>query len=157
MKKDKLNVILLITNYIVLGLILISLMIYAKRMIKYCSSNTVKPTTCNTDSINTDTFDVSVYQPKSCKIYDGNIYITSDTSKFTVNYPYKLRWCAVSRELLTQGYNYGDTIVIDGTLMYDGKWVIHDVTNIRVKNRIDILIDNSMYVDLFKNCKITKL
>ena len=51
----------------------------------------------------------------------------------------KLRWVAVSRDLLSRWggkFNYGDTIVIEHKKKaIAGRWVIHDTMNKRFKNR----------------------
>lgn len=52
----------------------------------------------------------------------------------------KLRWCAVSRDLL-KVHSYGDTIQVfieDGHFL-NGRYVIQDTMNKRFTNRIDLL------------------
>ena len=59
----------------------------------------------------------------------------------------KLRWMALSRELLIQWngeFRYGDTVrVIAKDPSIDGLWVIQDTMNRRFKSRGDLLFDSS--------------
>lgn len=67
----------------------------------------------------------------------------------------KIRWCALSRDLIWDEYRqtihkqgfrglfeFGDTIVVKSNLnpQINGKWVVHDTMNKRYKNSIDFLI-----------------
>ena len=72
--------------------------------------------------------------------------------------PDKHRFVAVSRDFLNgenpMQLNYGDTIQIVGTWVYDGSWIVADTMNKRWSNRIDFLISKGQYIDKFENVKI---
>ena len=80
---------------------------------------------------------------------------TADGSTIDLRHPNKHRWCAVSQNLL-KTYNYGDTILVSGTWVYDGLWIIHDTMNKRYNNYIDFLVHRNMYINKWKNIKIVK-
>ena len=65
---------------------------------------------------------------------DGSII---DINKLNKN---KLRWVAISRNLLKK-YSMGDTIIIESEIKeLSGEWVIHDKMAKRWKNKIDFLL-----------------
>jgi hypothetical protein len=97
---------------------------------------------------------------------DSTPSITSDGSHITKNKINKLRWCALSRDLLNVPdrakndddgnwigkYKYGDTIQIlssDTSVSQNnsilGTWVVHDCMNKRYKKRIDFLVSKKYY------------
>jgi len=94
-----------------------------------------------TDTLNVD---VSVYYPTVWQC-DNTPNITADGSIIKDD-PFSNKWCAISRDLLKQGFNYGDTIELTGTWIYDGKYIIHDIMNKRYKHSIDLLISEGMYL-----------
>lgn len=72
----------------------------------------------------------------------GNPLITADGSRINLKKlkAGKLKWIAVSRDLLKH-YNFGDTVlVISENKRISGKWVIHDTMNSRFKRKIDFLL-----------------
>lgn len=85
---------------------------------------------------------VTRYNPvlKQC---DEDPLITADNSEIDLKKlkANKLRWVAVSRDLLLGEFSYGDTIKLtcrdDPSI--NGKYTIHDCMNKRWKNRVDIL------------------
>ncbi len=87
---------------------------------------------------------------------DSSPFITADNSKINKTHPLKHRWIAVSRDLL-EVFDYGDTVNVLGTWVYDGKWIIHDTMNKRFKNKIDFLVGKSDYLDKFDDVKIKKI
>ena len=85
---------------------------------------------------------------------DDSPFITSDGSKINKKYPFKHRWIALSRDLL-KSINYGDTIYIKGTWIYDGPWIVHDKMNRRYNDRVDFLIQEGMPSGAWKNVTLT--
>jgi len=93
---------------------------------------------------------VSVYNP-SISQCDSTPLITAsqlliDTNLLKQN---KLKWCAVSRNLLKRfnpkaNYNLLDTIQLDHNL-FKGKYIITDVTKDIYYNRVDVLHHNLKY------------
>ncbi len=86
---------------------------------------------------------------------DSTPLITADGTKIGKD-PYSQRIAAISRDLLDKGFSMGDTIRVEGTEIYDGLWVIHDKMNKRFTNKIDLLVNEGMKLDLFSNVKISK-
>ena len=70
---------------------------------------------------------------------NSQYWITADMSEIDTLHPDRHRWCAVSRDLLSEGFDMGDTIEVNGTWVYDGLWIIHDKMNKRYNDRIDFL------------------
>lgn len=69
--------------------------------------------------------------------------------------PQSHRYVAISRDL-EQWLSPGDTIEVSGTGIYDGKWLVADRMNRRWKRKIDLLINEDSYVDIFPNVTINK-
>ena len=96
------------------------------------------------------------YQPvvKQC---DKTPHITANNQKIDKQNPLNHRWIAVSRDLLIKHkLNYGDTVTIEGTWIYDGKWIVQDTMNKRFTKRIDFLIGKHNYGNLWNNVKLIK-
>lgn len=66
------------------------------------------------------------------------------------------KYIAVSRDLELH-FKGGDSVLIEGTNVYDGKWIIADRMNKRWANKIDFLVNHDSYIDKFENVQITKL
>jgi len=116
------------------------------------------------DSVETDTIQptttiykvsATCYFPASSQT-DNSPYITADNSKINKKHPLKHRWIAISRDLFNQGLNYGDTVIISNTWVYDGKWIIHDTMNKRFFNKIDFLVGSGDFVDMFEDVEVVK-
>lgn len=72
----------------------------------------------------------------------GNPLVTADGSKISLTAlkSGKLRWIAVSRDLL-KNYSFGDTVrIISDDKRVSGRWVIHDTMSPRHKMKIDFLV-----------------
>lgn len=85
---------------------------------------------------------VTAYQPLPSQC-DDTPYLTADGSNIRTKD--SVIWCAVSRDLMHWIVNFEDTIVLE---IYDKdtitvECVVHDVTNLRLQNTVDILITNS--------------
>jgi len=88
---------------------------------------------------------------------DDSPLLTANQKKINEQDPLSHRWIAVSRDL-KEFYAFGDTIVVSGTknAIYDGKWVVQDLMNVRWKNKIDFLVGKNDYIDKFENLTIKK-
>ena len=87
----------------------------------------------------------TMYNPVASQC-DSDPLVTADNSKINLTdlKNEKIRWCALSRDLLKRWggpYNYGDTLrVHHSDPKIKGLWVIHDTMNARWKKRIDFLV-----------------
>lgn len=96
---------------------------------------------------------VTVYNPVKEQCNADPLH-TADMSYIDTNLlkDRKIRWIAVSRDLIGTFCEFGDTVVIVSDNEYiSGEWVVHDLMNKRFEKRIDILSDK-MY-----NKKIGKI
>ena len=66
------------------------------------------------------------------------------------------KYIAISRDLELH-FESGDSVLIKGANVYDGKWIIADRMNKRWSNKIDFLVNHDSYIDKFENVQITKL
>lgn len=83
----------------------------------------------------------TMYHPVKSQC-SGNPLMTADGSKINLNAlrSGKIRWIAVSRDLLKH-YSFGDTVyVYADNEMLSGLWVIHDTMGPRHKMTIDFLM-----------------
>lgn len=100
-------------------------------------TETIVPTTV------VDTVTATVYHavPEQC---DEDYLTTASGRKIeNTNTAYDHRYIAVSRDLLKK-YNYGDKVLVTGTDIYDGIYIVADTMNRRYKGYIDILINPGM-------------
>jgi len=67
----------------------------------------------------------------------------------------KYRYIAISRDL-EEYFSKGDTVIVIGTWVYDGMWIVADRMNERWSNKIDFLIQRGQYQDNFKNVKMVR-
>lgn len=87
---------------------------------------------------------------------DNDPLITADNSKIDLNKlnSHKLRWIAVSRDLL-EHYSYGDKVLIKSSnTKLNGYWYVHDTMNKRFKNRIDFLVPVNDHYNFNKPIKV---
>lgn len=87
------------------------------------------------------------YYVVECTTYNATIgqcdstpFVTASGMKIDPSKPGSHKYLALSRDLLKL-FNYGDTVVVQGTNKYDGEWVVADCMNKRFTSRIDLLID----------------
>ena len=95
------------------------------------------------------------YHPVKKQCY-GNPLITADGSKINLRElkSGKIRWIAVSRDLLKH-YNFGDTVIVmTDNKKISGRWIIHDTMSSRYKRRIDFLLHPSHTHDVPRQVKI---
>lgn len=102
-------------------------------------------------------FDVTatVYFP-SPKQTDSTPLITASNKHINPEDPYSHRWIAVSRDIISSPHvNFGDTVIVEGTEVYDGEWVVNDLMNKRFDNKIDFLVSDRNVVDRFDGVTLT--
>ncbi|MBF9254257.1 hypothetical protein I2I11_13210 [Pontibacter sp. 172403-2] len=91
----------------------------------------------------TFTVSASVYYPEPNQT-DATPYTTADGSRINKHDPGKQRWIAVSRDLHSRWggeINYGDSLLVTGiSEEMDGLYIVRDVMNRRIHNRVDILV-----------------
>ncbi|MCC9135014.1 hypothetical protein ACFSKU_19025 [Pontibacter silvestris] len=107
------------------------------------------------------TVSASVYYPVPGQT-DGTPFITADGSKISKRNPGKHRWIAVSRDLHSRWggeIDYGDSLLVTGISdKLDGLYIVRDVMNRRIKNRIDILVGSDDDVmGFWKKVNIAKM
>ena len=96
----------------------------------------------------------SVYH--ACKSQCNSEYwITAFNNKIDTIHPDKHRFIAISRDLEVY-FSKGDTVVVSGTFIYDGLWIVGDRMNKRFINSIDFLIAKGQYEHKFKDAFIKK-
>ena len=92
---------------------------------------------------------------------DKTPFITADGFKLDSIHPFKNRVIGMTRDLLVEfgggPFCFGDTVMVMGTWVYDGKWVVHDTGGDKIKNRIDFCIDNKMFSSKWGKVIITGL
>lgn len=104
---------------------------------------------------------VTVYNavPSQCS---GDHLITADGSEIDLEKLERgeLRWCAVSRDLLTKNggpYKFGDTIeIISADPCINGIFEIHDTTGPRFSRHVDILMPKRICTGKWKEIVIKK-
>lgn len=93
--------------------------------------------------LETYTVSASVYFPVPGQT-DSTPFVTADGSRINKKNPKKHRWIAVSRDLHSRwggDINYGDSLQVTGLSdELDGLYIVRDVMNRRIRNRIDILV-----------------
>lgn len=85
---------------------------------------------------------------------DGNPLETADGSRIVRHRVPKLRWCAVSQDLLARRggpLNFGDTLLVREAGRLNGRWVVRDVMNQRHRRRIDFLVPANAAYDPDQN------
>lgn len=111
------------------------------------------------DSINNLNKCLKVEKSKICVIVtkynaekrqcDNDPFTTASGSKIPPKKIKRLRWVALSRDLLKEYNNhapfkFNDTIIIEGTKSKaNGKWIVHDVMASRYCRYVDLLVDSS--------------
>ncbi len=86
---------------------------------------------------------------------DNDPYITAFGYHIDPEDALSHRYVAISRDL-EQYLSAGDSVMVTGTGIYDGKWVVADRMNRRWENRIDFLVNEDSFIDIFPNVTITK-
>ncbi|WP_242920055.1 hypothetical protein [Pontibacter liquoris] len=109
----------------------------------------------------TITVSASVYFPEPNQT-DATPYTTADGSRINKKNPRKQRWIAVSRDLHSRWggeISYGDSLWVTGISDdLDGMYVVRDVMNSRIRNRIDILVGrHDRVMGFWNNVQVAKL
>lgn len=101
-----------------------------------------------------NTVTATVYQavPEQC---NNDPYVTAFGYHIDPEAPLKHRYVAISRDL-EDWLSAGDSVEVSGTGIYDGKWIVADRMNKRWKMKIDLLVNEDSYIDMFTNVIITK-
>lgn len=110
-----------------------------------------------------ETFTVaaSVYFPEPHQT-DATPFITADGSKINKKNPKKHRWIAVSRDLHTRWggeMEFGDSLMVSGVSeKLDGIYIVRDIMNRRMHNKIDILVGRQdKIMGFWRDVQIAKL
>ena len=94
----------------------------------------------------------TVYYPTGQPTYDGTAIIRKAIPH--------LAWCAISPDVLRKsGWHMGDTLLVSGGQLpcyFKGLYVLHDLTNRRLRNRVDILVPAGSYSDRWDKVKIRR-
>jgi len=89
------------------------------------------------------TVTASIYHPEPGQT-DSTPYITADGSRINKKNPKSHRWIAISRDLHQKWGGhiaFGDSLWVTGiSEELDGLYVVRDVMNRRMRNKIDILV-----------------
>lgn len=85
---------------------------------------------------------------------DASPLITASGFRLDPNDQYQHRVVGISRDL-KHYLNFGDSIYVTGTDIYDGWWYVEDVMAARWYRRIDFLINDDMPIGKWNNVKIT--
>lgn len=106
----------------------------------------------------TYTVTATVYQAVAGQT-DDEPFVTADNSNIKPDYSSKMRWMAISRDLLDRWggkFQYGDKVYVQGiSPQLDGIYTVHDTMNKRHHHCIDILTHPSENFDIFtKGVKI---
>ena len=75
---------------------------------------------------------------------DDSPFITASGAVIEQCCPGEHRWIAVSRDLEAEGFVFGARVRITGTDGFDGIWTVQDRMHPRWKNRIDLLVDETI-------------
>lgn len=71
----------------------------------------------------------------------------------------QLRWLAMERTMMARhGIHYGDTVLVKGTGLYDGKWVVEDTMSSRYagQDKIDFLVPDDVKLGKWNNVEVYK-
>ncbi|SFH03655.1 RlpA-like double-psi beta-barrel domain-containing protein [Pontibacter chinhatensis] len=107
------------------------------------------------------TVTASIYHPEPGQT-DSTPYITADGSRINKKDPKKHRWIAVSRDLHSRWggvMEFGDSLWVTGiSEELDGLYIVRDVMNQRMRNKIDILVGrHDPIYGKWENVQIAKL
>ena len=104
---------------------------------------------CGFTEANKISFNVTVttYNPTRAQC-DDTPNITADGTRIKPWKATEYRYVALSRDLLSRWggpFEYGDYIVIEGTISWDGVYQVRDTMNPKWVKRVDILTTNSRF------------
>ena len=84
---------------------------------------------------------------------DSDPTVTAFGYRVNMRYPLSQRYLAISRDLESD-FRAGDTVIVDGTFIYDGYWIIADRMNRRWTRKIDFLVKKNDFIGRFDNVTI---
>ncbi|MGI4739233.1 MAG: hypothetical protein ACRYG7_29050 [Janthinobacterium lividum] len=100
----------------------------------------------------TYTVTATVYQAVAGQT-DDEPFVTADNSRIKPHYTSKMRWIALSNDLLARWggkFQYGDKVRVKGiSPQLDGVYTVHDTMNKRHRHCIDILTHPREKIDIF--------
>ncbi len=100
----------------------------------------------------TYTVTATVYQAVTGQT-DNEPFVTADNSRIKPHYTSKMRWIALSNDLLARWggkFQYGDKVRVKGiSPQLDGVYTVHDTMNKRHRHCIDILTHPREKLDIF--------
>ena len=76
--------------------------------------------------------------------------------RINLNRPFSHKYIAISRDL-EEYFSPGDTVIVRGTFVYDGYWIVADRMNVRWERKIDFLVREGQHTDLYRNVTIRRL
>ena len=91
---------------------------------------------------------------------DRTPHITADGTKFDIEKASRYRYVALSRNLLRRWggpFDYGDFVLLKGTLEKDGVYQVRDTMNPKWVNVVDILESKGVRQYRFSNVDLFKL
>ena len=103
--------------------------------------------------------DVTMYQPVWPQT-DRTPHITADGTEFDIEKASRYRYVALSRNLLRRWggpFDYGDFVLLKGTLEKDGVYQVRDTMNAKWVNVVDILESKGVRQYRFSNVDLFKL
>jgi 3D (Asp-Asp-Asp) domain-containing protein len=84
---------------------------------------------------------------------DSDPSTTAFGYKVNMKYPLSQKYIAISRDL-EEYFKAGDTVIVEGTFVYDGYWIVADRMNKRWEKKIDFLVKKNDFMDRFDNVTI---
>jgi hypothetical protein len=127
---------MLLISFVCIG-ITIFIGVYLLKLSKEATSSTSRGTSPLTRY---DTVDVSVTTYNmEVRQTDNSPNITASMEKILEKEIISRKCCAVSRDLIYEKLNFGDTIELIGSV-YQGKYIVKDIMNERFYRAIDILL-----------------
>ena len=85
---------------------------------------------------------------------DSTPHITASGKHINMDNPQSHRWIAVSRDLEAKGLKFGVKVKITGIDTLDGIWTVQERMNKRWTNRIDLLVNDSIYGGKWENVRV---
>lgn len=104
--------------------------------------------------LESDTVTLSFYNATKSQC-DSDPLITAFGYDIDPKKPFKHKYLAISRDL-EHMFSKGDTVIIEGTFVYDGYWIVADRMNKRWTKRVDLLVKEGSYMNIYKNVIIRK-
>lgn len=94
--------------------------------------------------------------PEQC---NGNHTVTASGRRIEPERVEELRIIAMERTMMAKhGVHYGDTVLVKGTGVYDGEWVVEDTMHPRFagQDKIDFLVPSDVRLGKWDNVEVYK-